>query len=132
MRLLGVLDLDMAFSAEAWVDVATGAVGKPRAAFARLQDLEYAGMAETMASFCPDGVPQHMIAPLEEDLRAAGSEAPLALSALSDTMMLSFEAAYLGAAAVGGGEPPLFNARLHAAAHAVLRLALILQARYRA
>ncbi len=132
VRLLGMLDLDMAFPAEAWVNQASGAVGLGAAPFRRLQSLEAACTAAAMAGWAPGGVPQNMLPAFLEAERAAGPFAPWAQSALADTMMLAFEAAYRGQQAVGGGAPPDVDAGLHAAAHAFLRLALILQAHYRA
>jgi hypothetical protein len=125
-RFLSVLDLDMAFSAASFVDLRTGAVGKRPAAFARLLAFEAACSAESIAA----PVPQNLLSYVEARQREAGPAAAWAQTALSDTMLLAFFSAYRGEAAAGGGAPPPADARLHAAAHALLRLALVIQANY--
>ena len=124
----------MAFDAATFVDgfpaaTATRGAGMAAAEFARLQYWEYLNLLEVLAgSDASSGVPQ-----VAKGAVAARMTPPLALArdALSDTLVNAFRAAYEGRDGGAGGafapaEP--FDARMHAAAHALARLAVVVMA----
>lgn len=142
--LLAFLDLDMAFDAASFVDLAAGGPTKPSvanvaaggaatmdggvpdaepstaAAHALLLEREYVNLMEVLAgSDASNGVPQVALSEIERQsaaVQAAGT-------ALTDTLVLAYQAAYAGQAPIA----PI-DAKLHRCAHALMRLAVIVMA----
>ena len=129
-RLLSALDLDMAFDARSFVDVETGAVGRSAADFERLLLFERLNLLEVLSGAdATSGVPQKMLGAVRGD-----PALQVAASALYDTLVLNFMRAsgLLGGGAGGPGAAPAWTPELHAAAHALVRLAIIVMADYAA
>jgi hypothetical protein len=131
-RLLSCLDLDMAFDARSFVDVETGAVGRPAAEFERLLLFERLNLLEVLSGAdATSGVPQKMLGAVRGD-----PALQVAASALYDTLVLNFmRASGLlggGGASGGSGATPEWSQPLHDAAHALMRLAIIVMADYAA
>ena len=123
----------MAFDAASFVDLApdrsdaadaaSGAFGAEAdavATHALLLEREYVNLMEVLAgSDASNGVPQVALSEVERQpaaIQAAGT-------ALTDTLVLAYQAAYAGQPAVAP-----FDARLHRCAHALTRLAVIVMA----
>jgi hypothetical protein len=120
--LLSFLDLDMAFSRESFLSE-DGTVGVAGAAFDQILWREHVSLMEVLAgSDSSTGVPQIAKSAVAS---SRGGVVPAIQTSLYDTLILGYLAAYRG----GQVEAPmLFDADLHAAAHCVLRLAIILMA----
>jgi hypothetical protein len=143
-RLLSMLDTDMAFDAASFVDTGSCRLGQEPAAFARLLHFERISMCSVLSGAdSTSGVPMAMKAAIS----TATSAALLSVrSALTDTLVLAYQRgcaeAEAGEAEGGkggaqGGSPqppavPPFDAALHRAAHALMRLAIIVMADYAA
>ena len=146
--LVGFLDLDMAFDQEAYVDLTVEQATPPThdaanddgadaggsavpsyaageqapsptasSTHALLLEREYVNLMEVLAgSDASNGVPQVALGEIERQPRAC----QVAGTALTDTLVLSYQAAY-------AGEAPLvpFDAVLHRCAHALAQLAVI-------
>ena len=128
--LLTCLDLDMAFDAAGFVDTETGAVGRDAAAFECLLYYEKLNTYDVLA-----GSDAHNLLPDSEPAQAAlfklrrNAQLEVAQSALSDTLLLNFRRA----SGLGEGcAPPAWTPALHEAAHALMRLAIIVMADYAA
>ena len=144
-RLVSALDLDMAFDAQGFVhgfpaSTASKTVGMPQAEFDELQQWEFLNLLEVMAGGdASNGVPMVAKATVE---RMTTPNVLLVKQALRDTMVLAFRSAYEGKPghSVGrdasdlGPFPPAepFDPTMHAAAHALLRLAVIVMADFAA
>jgi hypothetical protein len=135
----------MAFDAQGFVhgfpaSTASKTVGMPQAEFDELQQWEFLNLLEVMAGGdASNGVPMVAKATVE---RMTTPNVLLVKQALRDTMVLAFRCAYEGKPghSVGrdasdlGPFPPAepFDPTMHAAAHALLRLAVIVMADFAA
>ena len=122
----------MAFDARSFVDVETGAVGRPAAEFERLLLFERLNLLEVLSGAdATSGVPQKMLGAVRGD-----PALQVAASALYDTLVLNFMRAsgLLGGGGGGGAScaTPEWSQPLHDAAHALMRLAIIVMADYAA
>jgi hypothetical protein len=148
-RLLAALDLDMAFDAPHFVHgfppgkVGWGSVGMEAGEFQRLQWWEYLNLLEVVCGGdASNGVPQVA----KEGVSRGDNDTLKALkAALYDTLVCGVRYGYEGGGGdggVGGGgagvssssfpPPAPFNPSLHAAAHAVMRLCIIVMADFAA
>jgi hypothetical protein len=144
-RLVSALDLDMAFDAQGFVhgfpvSNASKTVGMPQAEFDELQYWEFLNLLEVIAGGdASNGVPMVAKAAVE---KMTTPKVRLVKQALRDTMVLAFRSAYEGKARRGADQdasdiepfPPAepFDSAMHAAAHALLRLAVIIMADFAA
>ena len=124
---MGILDLDMAFDSHHCVDMTTGVVGRTVEQFSRLLQFETIQMRSVLAgSDSSSGVPMCVLpyvngysTPMLDAMRTA----------FTDTLILNFNAGYTGSLKEVA---PAFHPVLHKAAHAVIRLAIIVMADYAA
>lgn len=123
----------MAFTADTFVngfpiETATRDVGMAADKFESLNFWEYLNLLEVLAGGdSSNGVPQVAKA----GAKAASTPATiLAKNALVDTLVLAFRAAYEGGSSFTEAEP--FDASMHTAAHALLKLAVIVMADFAA
>lgn len=123
-RLLAALDFDMAFDARSHVDAASGSVGVAPELFARLLDFERVSMLSVLAGAdTTSGVPMGVLAAVRE---ATSPLLEAVKSALTDTLVRAYAA---GCDGTLDGVPP-FDAKLHRAAHALMRAAIAVMADY--
>eukprot|EP01035_Chromulina_nebulosa_P002097 gene2097-2822_t len=119
--LLSFLDLDMAFSRGSFISEDDGGTGD---AFEKILWREHVSLMEVLAgSDSSTGVPQVAKSVVESSRGVIGKAIQ---SGLYDTLVLGYLAAYHGGDDVEA--PMQFDEDLHAAAHCVIRLAIILMA----
>ena len=129
-RYLGYLDLDMAFTKESYVDLKSpeGSASISDTRYAELLEFESGNFRASLAGAGGSSglrMPRE-IAGWEHD---ASKRTVMALrSALYDTMLLSFDAAYRGDDT--SGVAATFDPTLHEAGYEMIKLALICQAQY--
>lgn len=123
--MLGFLDLDMAYSAETCLSVGKDSESSSGADFDVIMWKEYVNLMEVLAgSDSSSGVPQIARGAIEtQDSKIRGMQ-----SALKDTLVLAYIDAYNGSQRACLGEE--YNPDLHAAAHCVAKLGVMVMAPY--
>lgn len=127
--LLSFLDLDMAFSADDFIEMdtgtSTGVVGASEEFFSNVQWKEHVSLMEVLAgSDSSTGVPKVAA----KAIAAQSNEVAIIKSSLYDTIIMGYLGGYLDDSDKYPVMP--YDENLHAAAHCVIRLAIIVMADY--
>jgi hypothetical protein len=122
---LSFLDLDMAFAADDFIDVDTGAVGVSYEFFSNVQWKEHVSLMEVLAgSDSSTGVPKVAASVIA----AQSNEVAIIKSSLYDTIIMGYLGGYMDD--IEKFPVMVYDDNLQAAAHCVIRLAIIVMADY--
>lgn len=122
---LSFLDLDMAFSADTFIDIDSGKIGVSDEFFSNVLWKEHVSLMEVLAgSDSSSGVPNVA----SEMIAAQSDEVAIVKSALYDTLIMGYLGGYTGDLEKYPIIP--YDQDLHAAAHCIIRLAIIVMTGY--